>query len=261
MMPQYIQVQAALYLGCKRISCFSYSKPTLYGNEIDFSGDFLQFYKPKTENKLQKQKEQHEDVLAMEARGDLIRINCLPSCARLCLNVILIPEPGSCKILKPDKKLVVPTARATNNEQKTQHETVKHCFVQREGFVFGSCQVSLFDESFLIRQGRREMRLWPLEMYNPRMVCQGECFNRDTLNANFKPNKINQCMSLQIEFQSFAGKVGWRLQKPDPSQSERDVPQRFHQLGEQKVNTLNPLNPAHSKIGKGKTQITRVDLE
>ena len=93
------------------------------------------------------------------------------------------------------------------------------------------------------------------------MVCQGECFNRDTLNANFKPNKINQCMSVQIEFQSFAGKVGWRLQKPDLSQSERDVPQRFHQLGEQKINTLNPLNPAHSKVGKGKTQITRVDLE
>lgn len=198
-------MQAALYLGCKRISCFSYSKPTLYGNEIDFSGDYLQFYKPKTENKLQKQKEQGDDVIALEARGELIRINCLPSCTRLCLNVILIPEPGSCSILKPDKKMTL--------EQKSHNseEQVKYHFVQKEGFVFGSCQVSLFDENFLIRQGRREMRLWPFEMYNPRMVCQGECFNRETLNANFNPNRINQCMSLQIEFQSFAGKVGWRL--------------------------------------------------
>lgn len=39
--PQYIQVQAALYLGCRRVSTFSYSKPTLYGNEVDFSGEFL----------------------------------------------------------------------------------------------------------------------------------------------------------------------------------------------------------------------------
>ena len=125
-------MQAALYLGCKRISCFSYSKPTLYGNEIDFGGDFLQFYKPKTENKLQKQKEQNEDVLAMEARGDLIRINCLPSCTRLCLNVIFLPEPGSCKIVKPDRKL-------TLDQPTLSDETVKYHFVQKEGFVFGSC--------------------------------------------------------------------------------------------------------------------------
>jgi len=55
--PKYVQVQAALYLGCRRISCFSYSKPATYGNEIDFSGDFLKFYKPRDVNTLRKQQE------------------------------------------------------------------------------------------------------------------------------------------------------------------------------------------------------------
>ena len=83
-------------------------------------------------------------MIAMEVRGELIKINCLPSCTRLCLNVILIPKPGSCKIVKPDKKLTL--------DLKTKNDdTHKYHFVHKEGFVFGSCQVSLFDESFLIR--------------------------------------------------------------------------------------------------------------
>ena len=49
-----MQVQAALYLGCRRISTFSYSKPQLFSNEIDFAGEFLQFYKPEAKMRLQK---------------------------------------------------------------------------------------------------------------------------------------------------------------------------------------------------------------
>lgn len=30
-MPKYIQIEAALYLGCERISQFSYSKPQVFG--------------------------------------------------------------------------------------------------------------------------------------------------------------------------------------------------------------------------------------
>lgn len=30
-MPKYIQIEAALYLGCERISQFSYSKPQIFG--------------------------------------------------------------------------------------------------------------------------------------------------------------------------------------------------------------------------------------
>ena len=104
----------------------------------------------------------------MEVRGELIKINCLPSCTRICLNVILLPKQGSCKIISKDKKLTLDIEK----DKEAQHkEIIKHHFVHKEGFVFGSCQVSLFDENFLIRQGGRELRLWPFEMFNPRMVC------------------------------------------------------------------------------------------
>ena len=102
MKPQYIQIQAALYLGCRRISTFSYSKPTLYGNEIDFGGDFLQFYKPLAKMRLLKQKELDEEMNTPEFPGEVLRIDCLPSCARICFNVILLPEPG-CKGIKADR--------------------------------------------------------------------------------------------------------------------------------------------------------------
>ena len=152
MKPKYVQVQAALYLGCRRISTFSYSKLHLYGNEIDLSGDFLQFYKPKAKMRLQKQKELEDEMHDPEVAGELLKIDCLPSCARICFNVILLPEPGSCSAVKADRT-------ATNPEDPS------HKYVQREGLVLGSCQVSLFDESFLIRQGRRECRLWPFESF------------------------------------------------------------------------------------------------
>lgn len=100
-------MQAALYLGCRRISTFSYSKPQLYGNEIDFSGDFLEFYKPLAKMRLVKQKEVDEEMDTPEISGEVLKISCLPSCARLCFNVILLPEPGSCSVIKPDKQVII----------------------------------------------------------------------------------------------------------------------------------------------------------
>ena len=50
--PKYIQIQAALYLGCRRISCFSYSKPTLFGNTVELENNALTFWKPVNPNKL-----------------------------------------------------------------------------------------------------------------------------------------------------------------------------------------------------------------
>ena len=85
-------------------------------------------------------------MIAMEVRGELIRIKCLPSCTRLCLNVILLPKKGTCEIVKGDKKMHLDLKEHENTEV-----AIRHQFVQKEGFVFGSCQVSLFDESFLIR--------------------------------------------------------------------------------------------------------------
>lgn len=83
---------------------------------------------------------------------------------------------------------------------KSTKGTITQKFVQREGFVLGSCQVSLFDETFLIRQGKRECRLWPFESFQPRMVCQGECFEKNASNEVFKPFAMSQCMTMQIEF-------------------------------------------------------------
>jgi len=38
MKPGQVQIQAALYLGCRRISCFSYSQCINFSNNIDCSG-------------------------------------------------------------------------------------------------------------------------------------------------------------------------------------------------------------------------------
>lgn len=154
--------------------------------------------------RLLKQKELDEEMSTPEIPGEVLKIDCLPSCARICFNIILLPEPGSCKVVKPDKQI-------NFFQDKDNNTTQKFVFVQREGLVMGSCQVSLFDESFLIRQGKRECRLWPFESFQPRMVCQGECYLKQAPVDIYQPGTISKCMTMQIEFQSFAGKVGWRL--------------------------------------------------
>ena len=103
MMPKHIQIQAALYLGCRRISCFSYSRPVLFANTTELDEEFLTFYKPSIINKLQKRNVQCDDVLVPEVKGEQINIAHLPSFTRLCINVIVIPEPKSCKVLNADK--------------------------------------------------------------------------------------------------------------------------------------------------------------
>jgi hypothetical protein len=135
----------------------------LYGNELDLSGEHLQFYKPRSKNSVLTQRELEEEILAAEFHGELIMINQLPSCTRICFNVILLPEPGSCSAIGKTKAVMAKVE--DGNEVHTAR------FETKEGFVLGSAQVSLFDESFLIRQGKRELRLWPFESFNPRMVC------------------------------------------------------------------------------------------
>lgn len=74
---------------------------------MDFSGDFLEFYKPLAKMRLVKQKELDEEMITPEISGEVLKISCLPSCARLCFNVILLPEPGSCSVIKADKQIIV----------------------------------------------------------------------------------------------------------------------------------------------------------
>jgi len=93
--PKYVQIQAALYLGCKRLSVFSYSEPIAWANKVEWSLQAIRFWKIKDHIKIfQKQMEVSEEMLLSEERGDLITISILPSCTRLCVNVILLPEPS-----------------------------------------------------------------------------------------------------------------------------------------------------------------------
>jgi hypothetical protein len=82
--------------------------------------DFLSFYKPIHVNRLQKQKEQADDVLEKEVRGEQISIGQLPSFTKLCLNVIVLPEEGTCKkVVKPDT--VIPIIARDINDKKRRY--------------------------------------------------------------------------------------------------------------------------------------------
>lgn len=120
--PKSVQIQSAIYLGNVRLSTFTYSRALAFGNKITFN-DVLYFYKPK--QKLWRQVDVNENNMENEEeRGEQIFVSNLPSHARICINVILNPE------LK-----------------RGDHE--------HTGYVLGSCSVSLFDESYLLRQGER----------------------------------------------------------------------------------------------------------
>ena len=43
-MPMYVQIEACLYLGCERISQFSYSRPHIFGQNVQFNDDEIYFY-------------------------------------------------------------------------------------------------------------------------------------------------------------------------------------------------------------------------
>ena len=67
--------------------------------------------------------------------------------------------------------------------------------------MFGSIQMPLFEENFLLRQGHKEVRIWPFEEYDPRMVCQGECYvAKDDQNIPIAKGNSKQIMKLQMEF-------------------------------------------------------------
>ena len=85
-----------------------------------------------------------------ELPGEVLRIDCLPSCARICFNVILLPEPG-CKVIKADRIVPAKEFKTEKDQDGRDEEIPERKFVYREGFVLGSCSVSLFDERFLIR--------------------------------------------------------------------------------------------------------------
>jgi len=75
-MPLYVQLECSLYLGCERISQFSYTQPRLFGQNIDFNLEEICFY---TLN------EGSGGAYAAEMFGDKkkLKVNNLPSNCRL----------------------------------------------------------------------------------------------------------------------------------------------------------------------------------
>jgi hypothetical protein len=122
--PQSIQIEAALYLGCERISHFSYSSPQPFSQNIEFEDEELFFYSitDKAEQSLEKPK---------------LKLSNLPSNTRLVLQLILLPEPFS--------------ALLTNGS-----------LPNRSGYIFGSIAMPLYDLNRRLKQGVARMLAWPL---------------------------------------------------------------------------------------------------
>ena len=78
--PLFVQVEAVLYLGCNQISEQAYTRPQLFGQNVDFDSEELFFY--------HYQGKSAEDKVGEEGR---IRLRNLPSNTRLCLQIIVIP--------------------------------------------------------------------------------------------------------------------------------------------------------------------------
>ena len=149
--PMWLQVQAAVYLGCTRISCYSYTKPIPYTGKsliTEDEWDVIKFYKTT------KRKTTEPDQL--ETLGPQLRISQLPSSARLCMNLIMVPQAGSCSLISAPKPIKDTELALTT------------------GLVLGNIQLSVFDRNLNLRQGERLCRLWPCKPFDPRMVCAGD---------------------------------------------------------------------------------------
>ena len=114
-------------MGTIRISSFAYSEPITVDGDTDFKNQVLNFCKY-ARNPLKHQQDLANDILKDEKEGDKIRICDLPTAPRVCINLILLPEQGSCKKLKVVK----------SNKNKSS-------FIV-EALVLGSVQVPIFDE-------------------------------------------------------------------------------------------------------------------
>jgi len=129
-----------------------------------------------------------EDVMKDEAKGEKLLISQLPSGARVCMNLIVIPQ--DCNHTKKPKKV---QNKIPNNEKQII-----------EGLVLGSIQVSCFDKDLKLRQRERQCRLWPHKEFNPRMVCAG-----DYLVTTLVGGKYESDMTLDVEFPNLEEELCW----------------------------------------------------
>jgi hypothetical protein len=107
-LPLFIQAQAAVYLGCNRISCFQYSIPHSYKENVIRLDSKLKFYKPNLIDAGYNVQEEFLTDIQMPENWKQwlpLSVKSLPSCARVCINILLIPVPGSCSVMKEPKKI------------------------------------------------------------------------------------------------------------------------------------------------------------
>jgi len=102
----------------------------------------MAFFKPNRKGKgVREQEEFDHDILLEEYNQDPLLLSELPSQARVCFNVITIPESNSCKLTNS------PRLVSQYNPEKGACKSL----YQIEGLVLGSVSVSIFDEEYVLR--------------------------------------------------------------------------------------------------------------
>ncbi len=139
----------------------------------------MSFFKQQPRHRDKTSKQTSNKKGTNRAKKELLKINELPSFARLCLNVIMVED-------------TLISGRVTS---------------WRSGYVIGSASTPIFDAQKNLKYGALSLNLWPFEAFDPRMVCLGEC------NTHLKgaPQDNPLCINLFFDTKS---NVKWGL-KPD----------------------------------------------
>lgn len=115
-----------------------------------------------------------------------MKICNLPSNTRLVMQIILLPETISLKITQmslPD----------------------------REGYIFGSVAMPLFDLNRRLKQGEIRLLAWPLQKFDERYICMADCYKfkeQSEIYRNFSNN-----LDINIQMPKFHTDVFWDLGK------------------------------------------------
>lgn len=115
-----------------------------------------------------------------------LKISNLPSNTRLVLQIILLPE--------------------TLSMQLTQIS-----LPNREGYIYGSVCMPLFDLNRRLKQGNLRLLAWPLQKFDERYICMADCYKFKEPAEITK--KFNNNLDVIIEMPKFHTDVFWDLGK------------------------------------------------
>ena len=73
--------------------------------------------------------------------------------------------------------------------------------------------MSLYDEDYELRQGTKELKMWPFKPYNPRMVCAGEYRVKQKIDNDLGPTNHPCEMTLRFAFKEHGADIYWKLNK------------------------------------------------